>query len=109
MPTDPTTPKKPTLQPTGYGIDPTDGSSTADRANDQPVDTVLIHTTEIKHGDRFVADGVHYWTATEDARVQDDEAAVVVVVAVRFRDGGTGQRVWDDPTVTIEVERPVTS
>jgi hypothetical protein len=64
-----------------------------------------ITVAEIKQGDEFVAEetGVHYWTAVDDAT--PEERTSHVSVNVRHLDGGTSERVWDQPDVSITVVR----
>lgn len=63
-----------------------------------------IPVSEIRAGDRFLnEESLHpYWTALTDAATTlDDEIAV----RVRFPDGGTSTRVWENPTTELRVAR----
>jgi hypothetical protein len=62
-----------------------------------------ITVNEIAEGDRYRnAKGVG-WDALEDAELLGD--GVVSVRVQHHPDGGIEDRIWDDPTTEIEVER----
>lgn len=64
--------------------------------------TETLRVTELRQGDRFVADGKHHYTVwSTPHRLGSDE----VVVPVQFADGGLGERVFDS-TATLTIERP---
>jgi hypothetical protein len=63
-----------------------------------------IPVSEIREGDRFLnEESLHpYWTATEDAVTGGDGETAV---GVRFPDGGTSYRVWDDASHQLPIAR----
>lgn len=58
---------------------------------------MLTTVFDLKKGDRF-GDS---WMALTDAECY----LGAVVVTVRYRDGGQGERQWDDPDTEIEITR----
>jgi hypothetical protein len=63
---------------------------------------VKLSVAEIREGDSFISNGAG-WRAIEDAETFTNGE---VAVRVRFEpDGGIGDRVWDNNSVTLEVER----
>ena len=70
---------------------------------------MTVPVKDIKAGDKFIGS----WEATSDAhlipaREPTDYGPVWARVLVRWSDGGDGERVWDDPNITLEVERDST-
>ena len=60
-----------------------------------------IPVTEIAAGDQFVHDGKIYWTATDGAVVDGK----LVRVTVKYEDGGSSTRAWDNGRmITLERE-----
>jgi hypothetical protein len=62
---------------------------------------ITIPVRLINEGDELVGNGVTYWTAMANAQ----KVGASVHLIVRFADGGSGERVWDDPNVEITVQR----
>jgi hypothetical protein len=62
---------------------------------------VITRVSDIKKGDRFCNDGRVVWEATEDAVLHSD---LYVTCAIRWSDGGTGVREWEDQSLTLEIE-----
>ena len=61
---------------------------------------------EIKKGDRFIVDSRELWEAVDDARTETHDGNPLIVVRVRYRDGGLGDRVWEAETnQKLEIER----
>lgn len=58
----------------------------------------------LRKGDEFIIDGNTVWTATENA----ERLAHGIVLSVLFADGGTGERIWDDPDMILRVRRDLT-
>jgi len=76
------------------------------------LDRIEVDVSEIKAGDQFVADdGFTHWTAVADSGLIDSgptyggTSGGVVVLDVRFGDGGLGERTWD-PGTRIKILRP---
>lgn len=62
---------------------------------------VTIPVTDIREGD--ILPGPHGWTAAQDA---EERGTVCECIVWSTADGGSMRRVWEDPTHTLEVERP---
>lgn len=61
-----------------------------------------VKVSEIRSGDQFYHGGHLEWTATSDA--ESDGSAVQAEVEFEA-DKGHGPRIWDDPSITLEITR----
>jgi len=69
------------------------------------LEVIEIPAEEIKAGDQFTDGGRLHWTALADAEPSTAYGVdTVIVVKIRWRDGGESVRAWD-PGVTLPITR----